>query len=313
MKKTLRRFSALLAALLLCLAVLPVSAAAQEAIAVRVPVRLFITGRAPSEAREYTFRLTALNDAPMPALADGQTQAVDDEGRAVSELTITISGVGDAEEAWEIPVGRVGEYSYKVEQIRGNYSRCSYDVTVFYVKLTVYNSADGLSFEYQLATRKDEEMTGEKTKLEFTNHYRSPSSRPDPTPGKKDPDKTDLAVDKVWSGSGKNRPGSVTIELRDGETVVDTVTLGEWNNWHYSWNDLDESVKRDWNVKELEVPEGYSVSYSFDGTTFTVRNTEKLIQTGQLNWPVPVLALCGLALVAAGLLMLRKKKESGNA
>ena len=60
----------------------------------------------------------------------------------------------------------------------------------------------------------------------------------------------------------------------------------------------------------MEVPEGYTVSYSFDGTTFTVHNTETLIQTGQLNWPVPVMGAAGLALVLAGFMMLRKKKES---
>lgn len=39
----------------------------------------------------------------------------------------------------------------------------------------------------------------------------------------------------------------------------------------------------------------------------------KLIQTGQLNWPVPVLAGLGTLFLAAGVILLTKKKEDDNA
>ena len=55
---------------------------------------------------------------------------------------------------------------------------------------------------------------------------------------------------------------------------------------------------------------GYKVSYLVNGDYVTVRNTESLIQTGQLNWPVPVLAGAGLVLVLAGAFALRRKRAS---
>ena len=40
--------------------------------------------------------------------------------------------------------------------------------------------------------------------------------------------------------------------------------------------------------------------------------SEKLPQTGQTNWPVPIMAVCGAFFVAAGLVMVCKGKENGD-
>lgn len=314
MKKAWNRCAALLLALLLCVSMVPVYAAVMETVDVAPEVTVKITGDISSTAeRTYTFRLTPVSEnAPMPE------NAVTDENGTHSDIEIKVTGTGEGKLSFgPITFNRVGEYLYQVKQIPGDYARCNYDSTVYNVKITIFNDEDKETGEYKgltyaVAVRKDGDASEDKTDLIFTNHYRSsPSHRDDPKP-KPEEDKTYLAVDKVWAG-GKNHPTSVTIELRDGDTVIDTVTLGDWNNWHYSWHDLDASVKRDWNVVEVNVPDGYTVSYSFNGTTFTVRNTEKLIQTGQLNWPVPVMAVLGLALLCVGIAMLRKKKENGNA
>jgi LPXTG-motif cell wall-anchored protein len=42
---------------------------------------------------------------------------------------------------------------------------------------------------------------------------------------------------------------------------------------------------------------------------FTVTNTSTLIQTGQLVWPIPVLAFAGIALIGAGAVLLQKKRS----
>lgn len=317
MKKTLCRVSALLLALLLWVSMVPVYAASQTPASVNLPVKLTVTGSAPSSKElDYTFRLTAITEgAPMPedALQDEET------GAWYKDETLTIKGKGEETLSWPLTFTRVGEYHYKVEQIRGTHKRCSYDKTVYYVKITVVNSVDGDSLVPYVVAYKDESMQGDdklkEDELVFTNRFKSSGGggSTDPEPKPEQPDKIRLEVDKVWAGSGKNRPDSVTIQLLDGNTVVDTVTLADWNNWHYTWADLDGEGSHDWNVKELDVPAGYTVSYSFSGSTFTVRNTETLIQTGQLNWPVPVMGGLGLALVALGFVMLRKKKESGNA
>lgn len=38
-----------------------------------------------------------------------------------------------------------------------------------------------------------------------------------------------------------------------------------------------------------------------------------LIQTGQMNWPIPVLGSLGVLMIFFGILVMRKKKENGNA
>ena len=54
------------------------------------------------------------------------------------------------------------------------------------------------------------------------------------------------------------------------------------------------------------------VAYS-NGSALPKREEQEVqpLQTGQLNWPIPVLAVCGLAFIGGGLaLILRKKRGS---
>lgn len=119
----------------------------------------------------------------------------------------------------------------------------------------------------------------------------------------------DITVKKVWNDDGRNRPESVTVQLRNGDTVVDTVTLKEQNGWSHTWTGR---VKSDaWSVKEINVPKGYTATYQKNeyAYTYTVTNTSTLIQTGQLKWPIPLLAGAGLLLFAGGwILYFRGKK-----
>ena len=59
--------------------------------------------------------------------------------------------------------------------------------------------------------------------------------------------------------------------------------------------------------------EGYTPYYSVSGDTVTVTNTAILLQTGQLKWPIPVIAGCGLLLIGIGILLLSSKKEKNHA
>lgn len=120
----------------------------------------------------------------------------------------------------------------------------------------------------------------------------------------------DLTVVKKWEDSGKNRPTSVTVELVcDGE-VVETVVLSDENNWTHTWTDL--LCRKNWDVTEAEVPADYTVSYTREGNTVTIVNMKKLAQTGQLNWPVPVLACGGLLLFAFGWILVFMRKKQKN-
>ena len=119
---------------------------------------------------------------------------------------------------------------------------------------------------------------------------------------------------KVWddnqNADGK-RPTEVVVNLLCNGEIYDTVTLSEANNWRYSWEGLNGYQQ--WSVVE-EGPANYKVEITREGITFVVRNTyvappppppPTLPQTGQLWWPVPILAVAGLFLMAAGLLRRR--------
>lgn len=111
----------------------------------------------------------------------------------------------------------------------------------------------------------------------------------------------DVSVRKVWNDDGNNRPSSVTIRLDNEDGEYDSVILSDANEWRYTWTSLDATKK--WSVKEIDVPSEYKDTYSSQGLNFTVTNTKKLIQTGQLNWPVPVLIFAGAFLISAGIIL----------
>ncbi|MCI1952288.1 MAG: Cna B-type domain-containing protein [Clostridiales bacterium] len=135
--------------------------------------------------------------------------------------------------------------------------------------------------------------------------------------------KAQLTVNKVWVNNGVAVPDAVTVALlRDGITYK-TVMLNKANNWSFTWQGLDTAYT--WTAAELDVSDGYTVGYCTSGSIVTITNTstveipetptpEKptstLIQTGQLNWPIPVLAGLGILLVTVGwALFLAKKKN----
>lgn len=128
-------------------------------------------------------------------------------------------------------------------------------------------------------------------------------------------DTTYIAVKKQWRDNGTT-PNSVTVSLIKDSIVVDTVSLNAQNNWYYKWDQLDQGHA--WHVVETDVPAGYEVSYAASQMTVTITNTrtdntttttptnpttsttkpDQLVQTGQLNWPIPILLIVGLLLIS---------------
>lgn len=117
-----------------------------------------------------------------------------------------------------------------------------------------------------------------------------------------------LTVKKLWSDNDDaKRPESVTMQLYDGENAIEAVYLGAWNDWTYTWENLDPNG--DWQAVEVDIPKGYTPYYAKDGNVLTVTNTATLIQTGQNNLPVVILGACGFCLIAAGILLIVKKRK----
>lgn len=135
---------------------------------------------------------------------------------------------------------------------------------------------------------------------------------------------TYITVKKQWDNPDEH-PDSVTVSLLRDFRKVETITLSEENNWSYRWDDL--SKKYAWNVVEENVPDGYIVSYDTSANTVVITNEkpsdestttptedttipDELIETGQLNWPVPVLATAGLLFFSLGWAMLNFGKKT---
>ena len=119
-----------------------------------------------------------------------------------------------------------------------------------------------------------------------------------------------MTVRKVWNDeNADNRPSSVTVQLCRGNQVADTVQLSDSNGWKYTWQDLE--TRTDWTIREANVPKGYTASYHRDGNITTITNTSSLPQTGQLQWPIPVMAGAGVLLFAVGwfFTFIKRKKQ----
>ena len=119
---------------------------------------------------------------------------------------------------------------------------------------------------------------------------------------------TDITIKKVWNTDASSQAtDSVTVQLLQDGQLVETAILNQANNWQVTYTDMPESDA--YTIEEVDVPKGFTATYKQRGYVFTVTNTSTLIQTGQLVWPIPVLAFAGIALIGAGAVLLQKKRS----
>ena len=116
---------------------------------------------------------------------------------------------------------------------------------------------------------------------------------------------TDITIKKVWNtGKTSGKTESITVELLKHGTVIQRAELSDENNWQFTFTDMPQSDG--YSIEEVDVPNGFTATYSENGYVFTVTNTASLAQTGQLIWPIPVLAMAGLFLIVLGTIVLRR-------
>lgn len=209
----------------------------------------------------------------------------DDNGYPGRPNSVTVHLLRDGEKHEEIVLNKDNQWTYTWDDLDDRYH---------------------WSVEEDVPQGYDATYKTEDNKVFITNHKDYEPVIP--------PDPEDLTVKKVWSDENDKRgirPDSVTVTLYNGDKAVDKVTLGAWNNWTYTWKDLDGDG--DWSVLETGIPKGYTPSYRTRGDVVTITNTATLIQTGQLNWPIPVLGSLGALMIFFGVFTMRKKKKNGNA
>ena len=120
---------------------------------------------------------------------------------------------------------------------------------------------------------------------------------------------TSITIKKVWNTDASTEAADqVTVQLLRNGNVVETAILNAQNNWQVTYADMPESDA--YSIREIDIPKGFTATYSQKSYVFTVTNTSTLIHTGQLVWPIPVLAICGMALLAAGIALLQKKRKT---
>lgn len=281
MKRVLRTAMMALLVMVLCTGMLaPAAQAAGQVIATaQIPITIYMEGNTLPASDTVSAELKAVTEgAPMPA--------------AGSTMDIVCKGK-ETKASFEIDYTALGVYKYTVTIKGGSYYLAEYGEDVTYnITVAVTNNSDYSGYNVEVGAC----LPGATTKCEVTdtNTYLDP---------------LELTVVKKWVDQDSKRPSSVQIDLLLDGKIVDgeTVVLNSKNGWQASWEGLDPRL--DWSVKESKVPAGYTASYRYKNGIWYVTNTGSLLQTGQLNWPIPVLAAAGLIILGAGLLLMRKRKE----
>lgn len=277
--------------------------------------------------------VTASNVALDPlSRAPGLEYAVElvDEGGAVLQTLVlgSADGVMDAENAscvysgrFALSFDRVGTHAYTIRQrvaAPGKDDFCrAYDAAQYTLTVVVINGEGGLQPVMEMYRLPDAQADApspaeKQTTAAFVNEYG-----------------TDVTLVKKWRGMPSGIP-NVTLTLsREGypdtdysltrDNLVDAKAVESvWQRTLTLPYDCRFAAEPalGFTVSEKIVPSGYAarvepgeVSDSGLDVSLAVANCYVLIQTGQLNWPIPVLAGVGALLVAAGVVLCRRRDE----
>jgi len=85
----------------------------------------------------------------------------------------------------------------------------------------------------------------------------------------------DYTVKKIWRNSKSqlfDDSIEITVEMYKDDEYQNTVILSKENDWSYTWTDKAHS---DWMVKEVNIPEDYTVIYRSNETQYAIVNTYK--------------------------------------
>lgn len=87
------------------------------------------------------------------------------------------------------------------------------------------------------------------------------------------PQLVDLTVIKVWNDGRQSgyRPQEIKVSLFKDNEMAGQVTLSASNYWRHTWSGLDGS--HSWKVVEADIPSPYTVTYTSDGTVYTITNS----------------------------------------
>ena len=239
-----------------------------------LPVSIQSTGETPLPKETLTVELEAVDNAPMPE---------------VTTLEITDGETGSF---GPIEYNKPGYYVYTVRQRAGVNTRGTYDETVYYLRVSVVWDNDKLVARMAVHTQAD--LMDEKvSSITFNNSYKAIETPYYPDPYDPDPVTPPTPATPATPPTAATPATPPTPATPENPAPADArPTVTETTTPSAPEPTAPASVVAD--ARPAEGP--------------------KLIQTGQLNWPVPVLTASGLVLVAVGAyLMERSKKREKNA
>jgi pilin isopeptide linkage protein len=227
-------------------------------------VRKVITGDKPAPARDFDFKLTAKDGAPMP------------EGSSGNEKTVTLTGEGEMEFG-SIRFVKPGTYVYTITENMGTAQGYTYDRESYTLTFVIVMQGNKLVVQSKTLVKAS---GGNSDKAVFTNTY-----------DKEAPPTEEITVSgtKTWNhGDNPNRPDSVTVQVKNGGTVIAEKTVAAADNWKYSFTlpkyDADGKEIR-YTIDEVEVS-GYSKAVNgYDLTnTFNESSGEEVTVSGTKTW-----------------------------
>lgn len=280
----IRKFAAALLALVLCLSLsLPAAfAEAQQRVELKnLTVNVKCTGNAiPDE--QLTIRLTPRKKAPMPGDAAALEAFVNTADCTRSNGYMTTATFPET-----FVFTAPGTYEYEVAQLKGGSLNGTYDTRTMVLRVTVSWSGDTLVAVAKVYEANQSSNDKEDSIL-FNNTFNN-SAPDDPYDPPYNPP---YIPDIPYTPDPKPTPVVPTPETP--ETPVNPPVLDA----------RPDTTPTAPAVPVAETPVNPPVADA---------RAPKLIQTGQLNWPVPVLAGLGTLFLAAGVILLTKKKEDDNA
>lgn len=285
-----RRFAAALLMAALCLiACLPTGFAAGYTATLGLEVQVQCTGSSiPTET--FALELTAKGNAPMPAHTASGEAAV-----------VTVANDGDKVVTAifpEITFTQPGYYYYTLKQAEGTSANGTYDSTVYYLKVKVVNSGDALRTDVMAFTSSDMPADAKQSEILFVNHYASDDPNIPPyTP----PEDDNTIPDTPYTPTVPVTPPAPETPTNPPVQDATPVVPG-----------TPATTPADPAAPTPAVPD--------PATPTTVvadakPDQNRLIQTGQTNWPVPVLAGSGIVLIGVGILLTHhdNKRKDENA
>lgn len=326
MRKSLRLIVSTLVALLMCVTMLSPTALAVENPALEIAAAVTVSGAVPDIADTFSIKLSADDlSNPMP------------EGSLNGVSTMMINGAGSVTFP-KIYFAKIGIHDYTIWQEPGSNIDCTYDMSLYHMKVFVTNAETG-GLEITTVIYKND-ATEKTPDLIFANLYTKPA-----------PVTHDPPVEKIVTGAGAPTDAKFSFQMKAitpdaplPEGAVNwlmTRTITAAGSFEFGEMEFGEIGTYVYELRELPTE---AKNFTFDPTLYTItikisregknlvkavvytKNNgtealEKIVYTNVYKAPLPppiprtgesptALPLLGAAMVLGGVGLTVKKKKS---